>query len=103
MGIHPSRSFRPTPVFLDIGNVALHAPDDRNQPSCGESDRSGATRHVGLPLWPIQAKLEVGAVDDPLEREADQVAGQVMHMPDASAIAAPGVMGGGIPGIQRKC
>jgi hypothetical protein len=51
----------------------------------------------------IQAKLEVGAVDDPLEREVEQVAEQVMHMPDAVAVAPPAVMGGGIPGMQRKC
>lgn len=30
----------------------------------------------------IQAKLNVGAVDDPLEREADQVAERVMRMPE---------------------
>ena len=34
---------------------------------------------------PIQAKLKVGAIDDPLEHEADRVADQVMRMP------APGV------------
>lgn len=31
----------------------------------------------GLP-WPIQAKLHVGAVDDPLEHEADRVADRVL-------------------------
>ena len=36
----------------------------------------------------MQAKLEVGAVDDPLEREADRVAEQVMRMPDAAASPA---------------
>jgi hypothetical protein len=50
---------------------------------------------VHLP-WPMQAKLEVGAVDDPLEREADRVAEQVMRMPDPSpAMTAPAP--------QRKC
>jgi hypothetical protein len=37
-----------------------------------------------VPLFapgPIQAKLKVGAVDDPLEDEADRVAGQVMRLP----------------------
>jgi hypothetical protein len=40
---------------------------------------------------PIQAKLKVGAVDDPLEHEADRVADQVMRMPapELSAAAAP--------------
>jgi uncharacterized protein DUF4157 len=52
------------------------------------------------PLWPLlarggggplQAKLRVGAVDDPLEREADRVAEAVV-----SGSAAP-------PALQRKC
>jgi hypothetical protein len=32
-----------------------------------------SNRPVPLP-WPLQAKLEIGAVDDPLEREADSMA-----------------------------
>ena len=40
--------------------------------------------HVPVfPALPIQAKLTVGATDDPLEHEADRVADQVMRMPDA--------------------
>src|SRR4051812_6527529 len=36
----------------------------------------------GAPLMvPLQAKLEVGSVDDPLEREADRLAGEVMGTP----------------------
>lgn len=31
---------------------------------------------------PVQAKLKIGAVDDPLEREADDIADHVMRMPD---------------------
>jgi hypothetical protein len=50
----------------------------------------------------IQAKLQVGAVDDPLEHEADRVAEQVMHMPDAAAVAPPAATGDGMPGMQRK-
>jgi hypothetical protein len=47
---------------------------------------------------PIQPKLEVGAVNDPLEHEADRVADQVMRMPapKVSAAAAP-------RRISRKC
>lgn len=47
---------------------------------------------------PIQPKLKIGAVDDPLEHEADRVADQVMRMPaqDVSAAAVP-------PQISRKC
>lgn len=36
-------------------------------------------------LLPLQAKLEIGAVDDPLEREADEIAEKVMPMPDPAA------------------
>src|SRR6266446_2749826 len=31
--------------------------------------------------WHLQPKLEIGSVDDPLEREADAVADRVMRMP----------------------
>jgi hypothetical protein len=54
----------------------------------------------------IQPKLTVGAVDDPAEREADQVAGQVMRMPDrditASEAGAPSI-GSRDGGILRLC
>jgi len=39
----------------------------------------------------VQSKLTVGPVNDPLEREADSVADQVMRMPESSAT------------VQRKC
>ncbi|MDR0792149.1 MAG: DUF4157 domain-containing protein [Chitinophagaceae bacterium] len=42
----------------------------------------------------IQAKLTVGAVNDPMEKEADEMADHVMRMPDLSQSA---------PTIQRKC
>ncbi len=47
----------------------------------------------------LQQKLTVGRADDPLEREADQIADQVMRTPDPSAIAATR----GAPAVQRKC
>jgi hypothetical protein len=50
----------------------------------------------------IQAKLKVGAVDDPLEHEADRVADQVMRMPEPSAAARP-VVSSNVLGVQRKC
>lgn len=64
-----------------------------------------AERHQGPPLFPvprlpgpIQAKLKIGAVDDPLEHEADRVADRVMRMPvpQLSTTAAP-------PRVSRKC
>ena len=41
------------------------------------------------PRLPIQAKLKVGAVDDPLEHEADRVADQVMRMPAPEVARTP--------------
>jgi hypothetical protein len=48
--------------------------------------------------FPIQRKLKVGAVDDPLEHEADRVAEQVMRAP---APAVPHLSA--TPHISRKC
>jgi hypothetical protein len=64
---------------------------------------------AGMPLFMglrLQRKLAVGAVDDPLEREADQVAEQVMA---GNSPSAPGELGTGPEvgseayGVQRKC
>jgi hypothetical protein len=59
------------------------------------AQRGGATSAAP---GPIQAKLNIGAVNDPLEHEADRVANQVMRMPapDVSVTAAP-------PQLSRKC
>src|SRR6185295_10545670 len=62
--------------------------------------RTLLARGLANPLWsrlargssgPLQAKLKLGAVDDPLEREADRVAEAVV-----SGSAAPSA-------VQRKC
>jgi hypothetical protein len=59
------------------------------------AQRAGATSNTPAP---IQAKLNIGAVNDPLEHEADRVADQVMRMSATavSAAAAP-------PQVSRKC
>lgn len=46
----------------------------------------------------LQAKLAVGAVNDPLEHEADAVADRVMRMADPGAVSR-----GAPPRISRKC
>jgi hypothetical protein len=46
----------------------------------------------------IQAKLQVGATNDPLEAEADQVADRVMRMTDASVAARDSA-----PAVRRAC
>jgi Domain of unknown function (DUF4157) len=86
----PAQVFNPLRSSWNFANLAIHAPAERNQPSSGKDGRPGAARHVGLPPLPIQAKLEVVAVDDPLEREADRVAEQVMRAPAASPVEVAG-------------
>jgi hypothetical protein len=79
-----------------IGNQAMirllaqRASVTRNEPGAPEN----APRFPGG----IQAKLKVGAANDPLEHEADRVAEQVMRMPapEVSASTAP-------PQVSRKC
>src|SRR6185312_1274111 len=46
----------------------------------------------------MQRKLEIGAVNDPLEAEADQVADRVMRMPDSEvAVSSANSQ------VSRKC
>jgi len=90
-----------TPIGFGLrGRVARdvprsHAPQPRLmqlQHSIGNQGVSRLLRSHG-----IQAKLEIGAVDDPPEREADHVAERVMRMPASfSHDAAAGT-------LQRKC
>lgn len=66
--------------------------------SSGEDD-SGANRYRGLRRLPIQAKLAVGAVDDPLEREADETAERVLGM----SVGRSASFSKAGPSVQRKC
>ncbi len=51
----------------------------------------------------VQAKLKVGAVDDPFEREADRAADRVMRMPEpVSAVSVATSVAEG-DALQRKC
>jgi hypothetical protein len=69
-------------------------PPERMSGECQSPSQFPAPR---LPGPPIQAKLKVGAIDDPLEHEPDRVADQVMRMP------APGVSGASTqPQVYRK-
>jgi hypothetical protein len=54
----------------------------------GESERPSPTQVPRL-SGPIQRKLKMGADDDPLEREADRVADQVLRMPPKVAASPP--------------
>jgi hypothetical protein len=54
-------------------------------------------------LFRLQPKLRIGAVDDPLEREADRMADRVLHMPDARPRPAAASLSAGGGFVQRKC
>ncbi len=68
-----------------------------------ESARQNLSSLISPPL--IQPKLKIGASNDKYEQEADQVADQVMRMPDGqgtvSASQLSGLASGG--SIQRRC
>lgn len=63
------------------------------QPPAREVGNQARLRALGA-----QAKLQVGSVDDPLEREADAVADTVMRMPDPALALTPGPAR-----VSRKC
>jgi hypothetical protein len=66
--------------------------------SAARSNEPGASENAAALSGGIQAKLKVGAVNDPLEHEADRVAEHVMSMP------APGVFASAAPlQVSRKC
>lgn len=80
--------FEPSKFSYDLSKVSLSTR--------GRALASASRVAPGLLPWPIQAKLEVGGVDDPPEREADRLAEQVMRMPAAglhNSTMTPGAEG----------
>lgn len=79
-------------VSWDFSRIPVFPPDRAIGSKAGSS--FSAPRLAGI----IQPKLVIGEVNDPLEREADRVADQVMCMPNPgpSITCAP-------PQINRKC
>ena len=59
-----------------------------------ENRRFGVAQRGAGACFPIQAKLMVGAVNDPLEQEADSIANHVMNIP------GPGFHRHGVAGVQ---
>jgi hypothetical protein len=87
------------------------SPNPVHAPARGRVDRAPCTAGRSVPwdfgavaiavpgLPPtLQAKLTVGPVDDPLEREADRVAERVMRMPDPDRTLAIGPVR-----LSRQC
>ena len=62
--------FAPKSGF-NFGSIALHSP----------TERDNSARH---PALAFQRKLEIGSVDDPLERDADETAEHVLRMPESA-------------------
>ena len=91
----------PAKFSWSFGTVAASAPSDAGAPPGADGN---GENHVARPRVPppllMQAKLEIGAADDPLEREADHVAEQAVRMPRASA---PPTIAGAVPALPRKC
>jgi hypothetical protein len=75
---------RPTPGFSAIGNQAMLLHLSRTKPQ-------------------VQCKLEIGAVNDPLEAEADRIADQVMRMPAPTSAADSGSISPPHNELHRKC
>src|SRR5271165_6537394 len=94
----PAPATPPVPPFGSVGQAqsVLKAAD--SAPACLTWVPAAALRGNQAALRRLQAKLEIGPVDDPLEREADRVADQVMRMPDPALVARTSP-----PRISRKC
>jgi hypothetical protein len=76
-----------------LTRVALSAPGRNPSP----------IQPLPTPLrLPIQAKLGIGAVDDPLEREADGIAEQVVRAPSAQIKVACGGRGAGSSEVKSE-
>ncbi len=70
--------------------------------------RADAGAHLGAAPGALQAKLEVAAVDDPRERDADNPADRVLRMQDAPPGGAArdpsgAAAGAGNAPLRRKC
>lgn len=81
----------------DLSNrrAATPARPRRAEAALGNQAR---LRRISAAPAALQAKLAIGAVNDPLEHEADAAADQVMRMPDP----ALGLSSAG-PALSRKC
>src|SRR5882724_5394182 len=78
--------------FWDFSKIPVLSPD------CAERFQTPAPFPAPCLPGPIQAKLKIGAVDDPLEHEADRAADQVMRMPGPEFSVAAATFQ-----IGRKC
>jgi len=97
-------SARAARAVMRVSERAHEAATASHAPSCvaaipvfapSERARTGSST---LPRIALQRKLAIGAVDDPLEHEADRVAEQVMRMPAPATVSRASPLQ-----ISRKC
>ena len=91
----PARK-RPAGSLITRKTLAIRAPS-RPGTSARYSIFPPNQQPSSAPLRP-QPKLAIGAVDDPLEHEADRIADQMMRMPDPDLSIAPAPVK-----LSRKC
>jgi hypothetical protein len=74
-----------------LGRNALPGPSAETQAQPARIDGGNPVAAASGPSLTVRPKLEIGSVDDPLEREADRVAAHVMRMPvpEPSIAATP--------------
>ena len=81
------------------GAVTPDAADVRRRtPARAAQGNQAHLRRLATGGQPLQAKLTIGAVNDPLEHEADAAADRVMRMADPQVALSPAG-----PNLSRKC
>jgi hypothetical protein len=97
----PQRSSRER-ILASPGGTALPR-SFTGIPSFSRQEQSSpvSAAHAGL-RFPLQCKLAIGAVNDPLESEADAMADRIMRMP-APSISPAKNSPYTPPAVQRKC
>lgn len=95
---HEGTFQRPFPTLLPLVHEVPRSPGQRLEPSTRTFVEShlgpnfGQVRpHLEAPL-PVQLKLTVNQSGDQYEREADQIADQVMSMPELEASRSPNIL-----------
>ena len=89
-GIGEHARLRPPQRSPLIGRAEYESERDTGERSVEPATTSPSQGYpwnfLAIPVFALQAKLEIGAVDDPLEHEADRVADQIMRMPDSKPL-----------------
>ncbi len=99
--VGPSASLARIPVSAPPPQAqAQSAAGSRIQRKCAGCEREEQELEMTSDVRP---RLEVGAADDPFEREADAIAGQVMALRDTDIAAVSADAGAAPASVQRAC